>query len=72
MYYCSFHYTALSYVWWMVCRWMTWSGMLVLLAKCVGEFSLPVGDLVILFFSTLMADFGIRREYEDSSSDLIC
>ena len=25
-----------------------------------------------LFFSTIMADFGIHREYEDSSSDLIC
>ena len=41
----------LSYVWWKVCRWMAWSGMLVLVVKCVGNFSLPEGDLIVLFFA---------------------
>ena len=41
----------LSYVWWMVCRWMAWSGLLVLVLvfNCVGKFSLPEGGLIILF-----------------------
>ena len=53
---------------------MAWSGLLVLVVQCVGKFSLPEGDLIILFFvvSTIMAGFGIHREYEDISSDLIC
>ena len=39
------------YVWWMVCGWMAWSGLLVLVVKCVGKFSLPGGGLIILFFA---------------------
>ena len=51
---------------------MAWSGLLVLVVKCVSKFSLPGGGLIILFFGTLVAGFGIHREYEDSSSsDLI-
>ena len=53
LYLYSFHsrYTALSYVWWMVCGWMAWSGLLVLVVKCVGKFSLPGGGVIILFFA---------------------
>ena len=54
----------------MVCGWMAWSGLLVLVVKCVRKFSLPGGGLVILFFFTVVAGFGTHREYEDSSSDL--
>ena len=53
---------------------MAWSGMLVLVVQC-GKFSLPEGDLIILFsvVSTIMAGFGIiHPEYEDSSSDPTC
>ena len=55
----------------MVNAWMAWSGLLVLVVKCVSKFSLPGGgfilfDLFILFF-TIVAGFGIHREYEDSS-----
>ena len=54
---------------------MAWSGLLVLVVKCVSKFSLPGGGLYyyyyyILFF-TQVAGFGIYREYEDSSSGLI-
>ena len=30
---------------------MTWSGLLVLVVKCVGKFSLPGGGLITLFFA---------------------
>ena len=50
---------------------MTSSGLLVLVIKCVGKFSVPEGGLIFCFFSTMMAGFGMHREYEDSSSDLI-
>ena len=48
---------------------MAWSGLLVLVVKCVGKFSLPGGGLIILFFCTTsaVAGFVIHREYEDSS-----
>ena len=36
------------YVWWMVGGWMAWSGLLVLVVKCVGKFSLPGGGFLIL------------------------
>ena len=55
----------------MVCGWMAWSGLLVLVVKCVSRFSLPGVGLNILFFCTTVAGLGIHREYEDSSSDLI-
>ena len=69
-------YTALSYVWWMVCGWMAWSGLLVLVVKRVGKFSLPEEGLTILFFVFLHYDCGfwyrlLHRKCEDSSSDLI-
>ena len=51
IYFWSFHDIALSYVWWMVYGWMAWSGLLILVAKCVGKFSLPGGGLIILFFA---------------------
>ena len=59
----------------MVCGWMAWSRLLVLVVKCVSKFSLLGGDLYycyyfILFF-TIVAGFGIYREYEDISSGLI-
>ena len=59
----------------MVCGWMAWSGLLVLVVTCVSKFSVPGGGLYyyhyfILFF-TIVAGFGIYREYEDSSSGLI-
>ena len=57
----------------MVYGWMAWLRLLVLVVKCVNKFSLPGGGLyyyVILFFS-IVAGFGIHREYEDSSSDQI-
>ena len=52
---------------------MAWSGLLVLAVKCVGKFSLPGGGLIILFFCTIVAGFGIHREYEEciNSSYLI-
>ena len=35
----------------MACGWMAWSGLLVLVDKCVGKFSLPPeGGLNKLFF----------------------
>ena len=34
---------ALPCVWWMVYGWMAWSGLLVLVVKCVCKFSLPGG-----------------------------
>ena len=45
----------------------------MLVIQCVGKFSLPEGGLIILFlvFSTMMAGFGIHREHEESSSNLI-
>ena len=30
---------------------MAWSGLVVLVVKCVGKFSLPEGGLVILFLA---------------------
>ena len=59
----------------MVCGWMAWSGLLILVVKCVGKFSLPEGGLIILLFLFLhykMAGFGIHREYEDCSRNLMC
>ena len=53
---------------------MAWSGLLVLVVKCVGKFSLPGGGFILLLFIlcfTTVAGFGIHREYEDSSSDLL-
>ena len=59
---------------------MAWSGLLVLVVKCVGKFSLLEGGLIFLLslscfllFSTIMKGFGIHREYKDSSgsSDLV-
>ena len=57
----------------MVCGWMAWSGLLVLVDTCVSKFSLPGGGLYyhFFFFFTIVAGFGIYREYEDSSSGLI-
>ena len=49
----------------MVCGWMAWSGLLVLVVKCVGKFSLP-GDgfiFIFLFFFTFVAGFGIHRDF---------
>ena len=46
----------------MVCGWMAWSGLLVLVVKCVGKFSLPGSGLIIC--CTIMAGFGIHRENE--------
>ena len=63
--------SVVSTIWWMVCVWMAWSGLLVLVVKCVGKFSLPGGGLIVLFSCTIVAAFGIHREHEDSSSDLI-
>ena len=58
----------------MVCGWMAWSGLLVLVVTCVSKFSSPGGglyyDYFILFF-TIVAGFGIYQEYEDSSNGLI-
>ena len=54
---------------------MAWSGLLILVVKCVGKFSLPEGGLIILLFLFLhykMAGFGIHREYEDCSRNLMC
>ena len=58
----------------MVYGWMAWSGLLVLVVMCVRKFSLPGGDFVLLLFIlcfAIVAGFGIHREYEDSSSDLL-
>ena len=41
------------------------------MVKCVSKLSLPGGGLLILFFCTTVAGFGIHGEYEESSSDLI-
>ena len=43
------------------------------MVKCVSKFSLPGGGFRLLFkfIFTIVAGFGIRQEYEDSSSDLI-
>ena len=30
---------------------MAWSGLLVLVAKCVGKLSLPESDLIVLLFA---------------------
>ena len=49
---------------------MAWSGLLVLVVTCVSKFSLPGGGLYYYFFIlffTIVAGFGIYREYEDSS-----
>ena len=46
-------------------------GLLGLVVECVGKFSLRGRGLTILFFCTIVAGFGLHREYEDSSSDLI-
>ena len=35
-------------VWWMVCGWMAWSGLLVLVVTCVSRFSLPGGGFILL------------------------
>ena len=35
----------------MVCGWMAWSGLLVLVVECVDKFSLPGGGLIIMFFA---------------------
>ena len=53
---------------------MAWSGLLILVVKCVGKLSPPEGGLIIWFlvFSTIIAGFGIHRENEDSDSNLIC
>ena len=61
------------------CGWMVWSGLLVLVVKCVSKFSLPGGGHIIantpeyyfILLFTIVAGFGIHREYEDSSSDQI-
>ena len=58
IYYWSFHLTALSHVWWMVCGLMAWSGLLVLVVKCVGKFSLPEGGFIILFLVFLRHNGG--------------
>ena len=58
----------------MVYGWMAWSGLLVLVAKCVSKFSLPGGGFILplfILFFTIVAGFGIHGEYEDSSSDLL-
>ena len=58
----------------MVYGWMAWSGLLVLVVECVSKCSLPGGGFISLLFTlyfTIVAGFGIHREYEDSSSDLL-
>ena len=55
---------------------MAWSGLLALVVKCVSKFSLPGGGFILLLFyfiftSSIVAGFGIHREYEGSSSDVI-
>ena len=58
----------------MVCGWMAWSGLLVLVVTCVSKFSLPGGGLYYYYyfniFFSIVAGFGIYRKYEDSSSGL--
>ena len=57
----------------MVYGCMAWSGLLVLVVKCVSFF-LPGGGFILLLFIlffTIVAGFGIHREYEDISSDLL-
>ena len=54
----------------MVCGWMAWSGLLVLVLKCVGKFYLPEGGLIIILFSVFLHYNGgfwysLHREYED-------
>ena len=48
---------------------MVWSGLLVLVVKCVGKFYLPEGGLIILFSVFLHYNGGfwysLHREYED-------
>ena len=60
-----------TYVWWMVCGWMAWPGLLVVVVKCVGKFSLPGGGLIISFFCTIVAGFGISMKIVVFNSDLI-
>ena len=59
----------------MVYGWMASSGSLVLVVKCVSKFSLLGGGFILslfyFIFHYIMVGFGIHREYEDSSSDLI-
>ena len=50
---------------------MAWSGLLALVVTCVGKFSLTGGGRIMLSFCNTVAGFGIHREYEDSSSDLL-
>ena len=53
---------------------MAWSGLLVLVVKCVSKFSLPGGGFILLLFIlcfNIVAGFDIHREYEDSRSDLL-
>ena len=56
----------------MVCGWMAWSRLSILVVECVGKLSLPGGGLIILFLH-YSGGFWYRllhREYEDSSSDV--
>ena len=58
MCYSSFHYTSLSRVWPMVCGWMAWSGLLVLVVQFVGKFSLPESGFIVVFFASLHSNGG--------------
>ena len=50
---------------------MAWSGLLVLVVKYAGKFSLSIWGWSCYFvFCTIMAGFGIHLEYEDNNSDL--
>ena len=54
----------------MVCGWMAWSGLLVLVVMCVSKFSLPGSGIYYYYFIffTIVAGLGIYREYADSKS----
>ena len=43
----------------MVCGWMAWSGLLVLVVQYVGKYSLPESGLIILFlfYSTILFSY---------------
>ena len=56
-----------------VCEWMAWSGLLVLVVRCVS-FLYYLGVVLLFCFFALHCNsggFGIHREYEDSNSDLV-
>ena len=70
----SFHCIALPCVWWMVYGWMAWSGLLVLVVKCVNKFALPGGGFILflfILFFTLVAGFGVHRILAISPSLLV-